>query len=273
MSVKFTAEDHKYTSLDENNPIEYTSVTTFIKPFKPPFDQEAVALKCSKNKKNKKYYGKDPKEIIAMWEKEAKRATDLGTWYHEQREKELLMFNTITREGRELPIIAPRLDGDIKLARDQVLTEGVYPEHIIFLKSAGLAGQADRVEVVGDKVNIYDYKTNKEITTNGFTDWQGNTKMMLGPCSHLEDCHINHYALQLSTYMYMILKHNHYLNPGKMEIHHVIFEVVGEDQNGYPIIGRDANGDPIVLDVVKYELEYKRTEVINMIKHMKKNKQ
>lgn len=268
MNVKFTAHDHRYVSIDTNKPINWTSVTTFIKQFAEPFDQEKVAKNCSK-KKNSKWYGLEPKEIISIWEQEANRATEMGTLYHEQREEELLMCNTIKREGKDIPIIRPLVDGDAKISRDQRLAEGIYPEHIIYLKSAGICGQADRVEVVGDKINVYDYKTNKEIKTEGYSNWKGETKMLLGPVSHLEDCHINIYSLQLSVYMYMMLKHNHYLNPGKMEIHHIVFEKEGENDYGYPIIKTDEHGSPIVKEVVPYELKYLKKEVIDMIKYVK----
>ena len=42
--------------------------------------------------------------------------------------------------------------------------------------------------------------------------------------------------LQLSIYMYIILKHNPKLRPGSMFIyHHVQFEEEGKDDYGYPI--------------------------------------
>ena len=54
----------------------------------------------------------------------------------------------------------------MKKAPDQKLADGIYPEHMTYLKSASLCGQADRIEVINGKVNIYDYKTNKEIYTS-----------------------------------------------------------------------------------------------------------
>ena len=245
MAIQFTAHDHKYTSLDTANPIEWTSVTSFVGKFKPHFDKEGIAAKCAKNKKSK-WYGLTPEEIIQFWEDEAKRATDLGTFYHNQREADLLSCATVHRDGVELPIIPVVEQNGIKIASSQILKPGVYPEHMIYLKSVGICGQADRVEVVGDVINLYDYKTNKEIKLHGFTNWEGISKMMLGPCAHLEDCNFNHYALQLSLYMYMMLKHNHYLYPGKLIIEHIAFEIREEDQFGNPIYFLDSKGEPIV---------------------------
>jgi hypothetical protein len=271
MSIQFTEENHLYTSLDPKEKIEWTSVTGLTKLFKPEFDTDTVAKKCAANKKYK-LYGKTEDEIKAIWAAESKRSTDLGTWYHNQREEQLLMHDTLTREGIALPIIAPKMDGNVKIASSQSLAPGIYPEHMIYLKSAGICGQADRVEVIGDRIDLYDYKTNKEIRTKGFTNWQGVTSKLLHVCSHLDDCHLNHYALQLSVYMYMMLKHNHFLNPGKMEIHHVVFEIAKEDENGYPIAALGTDGEPIVKEVVPYELPYLKEEVVHMIQHHNKLK-
>ena len=128
------------------------------------------------------------------------------------------------------------------------------------------------VEVIKDTVNIIDYKTNKEIKTTGFTNWEKITQKMTGPCAHLDDCNFNHYSLQLSIYMYIILKHNPRYKPGKMFLHHVIFEKESEDKFGNPIPKKDSSGDPIVKTVVPYDVPYLKSEVIAMINHLKENK-
>jgi len=75
--------------------------------------------------------------------------------------------------------------------------------------------------------------------------------------------------LQLSLYLYMILKHNPRLSPGKLTIHHIIFEEAGRDKFDNPITACDTNGDPIVLDVVQYDLPYLKQEVITLINYWK----
>ena len=99
----------------------------------------------------------------------------------------------------------PSHDQDgIKIAPDQKLDEGVYPEHFVYLKSAGICGQADLVSIVNGYINILDYKTNKEIKENGFKNWEGVVSKMFKPVNNLEDCNLNHYNLQLSLYAYII---------------------------------------------------------------------
>ena len=51
-----------------------------------------------------------------------------------------------------------------KIAPDQKLSNGVYPEHFVYLKSLGICGQADLVTIVNGKINIIDYKTNVKIS-------------------------------------------------------------------------------------------------------------
>ena len=271
MSVIFRAEHHKYESLDPNDWIEWTSVTKFVSKFKQPFDAEKQAIKSSKNPRSK-WYKMDPADIIKHWHSTTDDAIKRGSSYHDQRESDLTSIETIQRSGVAIPIIKPIWEGGVKHAPDQKLTEGIYPEHFMYLKSAGICGQSDRVEVVKDTVDIVDYKTNKEIKKTGFTNWEGKVTKMLGACEHLDDCNFNHYALQLSTYMYMILKHNPRYKAGKLWIHHIIFKKIGEDEFGNPQYQLDDKGEPIVDKVVPYEVPYLKSEVIAMINHLKENK-
>ena len=267
MSLKFREEDHSYTSDDG---IIWTSVTSLVGKYKQPFDVEAGALKSSKNK-NSKWYGLEPTKIKDLWNKEGKRATDLGTWYHNMREKDLLSCYTIGENA--LLVNKPIIEDDgLKIAPEQKLKNGVYPEHFIFLKSAGVCGQADYVDVIDGTVNITDYKTNKEINIESYKNWEGIHKMMNGPLSHLQDCHMTHYTLQMSIYMYMMLRHNPKLKVGNLTIQHITFEKEKDDQYGYPITKYDDMGNPVVKDITNYDVPYLKEEVINLISEYNANK-
>ena len=269
MSIVFNAEEHSYKSIDGSEGINWTSVTTLISSLKKPFDAKAVAARVTKNKKSK-WHGIEPKIIEQIWKNEADRATTLGTYYHNQREADLCSLASIEREGVTVPVISPSGENDgIRFAPSQKLDPGVYPEHMVYLKSTGICGQSDLVEVVNGKVNIIDYKTNKEIKTEAFTNWEGITEKMLDPVSHLDDCNFNHYALQLSIYMYIILKHNPKLKPGRIFIHHITFEQEGEDKYGYPIAAKDSDGNPIVKDVIPMVIPYLVDEVISILHYIK----
>jgi ATP-dependent exoDNAse (exonuclease V) beta subunit len=266
--LKFTAHDHKYTSEDKK---DWLSVTSLISQFKQPFEADSIAKKCSTNKKSK-WYGLTPEEIKEAWKAEAKRATDLGTWYHNQRETDICEIENMERHGFTVPVFKPIEKEGVKFSPEQKLKDGVYPEHMVYLRSAGICGQSDLVEVVNGEVHITDYKTNKEIKTESYVNWEGVSQKMLHPVSHLDDCHLNHYALQLSLYMYIILKHNPKLRPGTLTIHHILFDEAGRDRFNNPISARDTNGDPIVLDIVQYDLPYLKQEAISVIHWLEDNR-
>jgi hypothetical protein len=271
MAVRFIADSHSYQSVTESEAIEWVSVTSLVGQFKPAFDPKTMSSKSSKNKKSK-WYGMSPEEIQQVWKNETNRALGLGTWYHNQREEDLCSLDTLERRGKIVPIIKPLIIDGIKYAPEQKLSDGVYPEHLAYLKSAGLCGQSDLVEVVDGYVDITDYKTNKEIKTEGYKNWEGIVSKMNGPLSHLDDCNLMHYNVQLSLYMYMILRHNPKLKPGKITIHHILFESEGEDKYGYPITKLDMDGQPVLKAVVPYELPYMKAECIAIVNWLRDNR-
>jgi|TARA_R110000737_G_scaffold352088_1_gene396676 ATP-dependent exoDNAse (exonuclease V) beta subunit len=275
MAVIFKEEGHVYESLDDNldnDKIKWTSVTSFVGKFKPKFDAKAQAKKSGKNKRSK-WYGMTQKEILSAWSNETDRAIGLGNWYHNQREENICEFNTIEREGVNLPIVRPTIDkAGIKIAPEQKLEDGVYPELFVYLKSLAICGQADLVSIVNGKINILDYKTNKEIKEKGYTNWEGITSKMYNPVSDLDDCNLSHYNLQLSLYAYIIKKHNPKLKIGKLIIQHVSFEKEGENEFGYPITKYDNQNEPIIKDIKMYELPYLKDKVDSLIMWLKDNK-
>lgn len=269
--LTFEPEHHKYTSLDPNDKTNWISVTTLISFFKQPFDAKSISKKSSKS--SKKWQGIPPDKIQEIWKAEAKRATDLGTWYHDQREHDIVSCDTINRHNSNLQVIRPMLnDKGYKIASSQKLLVGIYPEHLVYVRSVGVCGQSDLVEIAHGKIHITDYKTNKEIKTQSFVNWEGISQKMSGPVSHLDDCNYYHYALQLSAYMYMIQKHNPKLKPGDLILHHILFETDGEDEYGYPIVSRTEQGDPIVKEIVQYKLPYLKEEVLAIFQWAKENK-
>tara|TARA_R110000765_G_scaffold357274_1_gene447375 strand:+ start:2314 stop:3147 length:834 start_codon:yes stop_codon:yes gene_type:complete len=274
MAVIFKEDGHVYESLDENldkDKINWTSVTSFIGKFKPKFDRDKQAKKSSKNKRSK-WYGMTPNEIKKAWDNETQRAIGLGNWYHNQREENLCEFKSIEREGVIVPIIRPIIDkAGIKIAPGQKLSDGVYPEHFVYLKSLSLCGQADLVSIVNGNINILDYKTNKEIKEKGFTNWEGITSKMFNPVNNLDECNLSHYNLQMSLYAYIIKKHNPKLKIGKLQIQHVSFEKEGENEFGYPITKYNDQNEPIIKKIKMYNLPYLKDEIDSLVMWLKDN--
>lgn len=243
------------------DPIKWTSVTKILGYLKQPFDADAAAEKASKNKKGK-WYGMSIEEIKDAWSKEAKRSTDLGDWYHKKQEK----FLIDSGEVNGLKVFTPEVVEGFRKLPEQKLNDGIYPEHMVYLKSAQMNGIVDLITVKDGIVSIDDYKTNKEIKSEGFKSWDGSVQKMLSPINHLDDCNLNHYTLQLGFYMYMILKQNPKLKPGKLTIQHILFELEDEkDQYGFPIVRLDESLNPIVKDIVKYDVPYLKSEILSIV--------
>lgn len=257
--IQFSDKDHSYASIIPDG-VQWISVTTLIHALTEPFDSKATAAKCSRNTRSK-WFGYKPEEIIAAWNGENNRSTELGHWYHSKRETELCTGI----EDVQVPITT----NGVKVARDQKLTEGIYPEHIVYMQSAGICGQVDKPWIQDGVLNINDYKTNKEIKRKGFTNWEGISKKMLKPLHHLDDCEYTHYSLQLSIYAYLILRHNPNLTLGKLTIEHVKFETTGEDKFGYPIVKLNEYGEPTIKEIEMIECPYLQKEVKALIEWLK----
>ncbi len=270
--IKFIDTTHQYESIIPDN-ITWRSVTGIISQLHEKFLPEITAPKCSKNKKCK-WYGVPVEDILEAWKAEGDRSTVLGKWYHDKQEK--LLY---TKESRELyNIIKPVIRDGIKYAPWQELENflmqgmGIFPEHLVYLKSAGICGQIDQLQILDGVANIGDYKTAKEIKKESYEGYEGH-KMMLAPINHIQDSNYWHYALQLSFYMYMVIKHNPQLKVGKLTIHHILFVVDHLDKWAYPVYALDENNEPIVEDVIEYDMPYLKSEVAAIIEWLKTHKQ
>lgn len=268
--VKFTEEGHKYTSTDTAN-IKWTSVTTAIHHFGQEFDSDIVAKQVAA-KKSSKWYGMSVSDIQTQWKATNTYSLQLGTWYHKMMEDSILSHDSIVTDDVEMKIVKPIMIDNEKHAPVQRLQNNtMYPEHLTYLKSVGIIGQSDLVEVVNGYLNIGDYKTNKEIKFQSFKKWDTGHQMMKPPFHHLQDCNYNHYCLQLSLYMYMILKHNPQLKPGKITLKHILFEIETRDKFDNPIYKIDPLGNFIVSDTQDYDVPYLKNECAVLVNWLKTN--
>lgn len=257
--IKFLEDGHRY--IDDNN-TSWRGVTTTISKFHEKFSTtpEACSVRRPTKDKPNKWFGVAPTEIAEAWKSENERSTFLGHNYHKTQEDN-------PKNPNNLPIYRCEYEGDAKIAGTQKLVEGIYIEWILFLKSIQLIGQADRVDVYGNKFSVLDFKTCKEIKKESYVGWEGH-KMMLDPISHIQDSNYWHYALQLSIYATMIMTHNPNLKLDKLILRHILFEGIGQDKWGYPIY-KIENGNPIVKDEVDYEMPFLKSEVQSIFKALK----
>lgn len=262
--VNFIESTHSYFSPDSPE-INWTSVTSVVGKLHEEFNEVEGALKSSRNKKSK-WYGLPVEEIKKAWKDENTRSKDLGHWYHKKREDALYQ-----REDRAV-YMSPVNEDNVKVALDQKLTPGLYPEHLVYLISAGVCGQSDLVEVTDTSFSITDYKTCKEIKRESWKNWEGDSKKMLGVCKHLDDCHFYHYAIQLSLYAYIIWRANPRLKVGKLTIEHVKFEEAGRDKYDYPIYKKNEYDECIVKDIELIEVPYLGSEAQAIINSYRQKK-
>jgi hypothetical protein len=264
MKLRFIENGHLYESKPAR---KWTSATGLVEKFVPEFDDEYEARRCSM-KETSKWFTMDPDKILEVWLTENKRATDCGSWFHNLMEGKAIAAGEKLYKGRMLKVFPPIIKSGYKLAPAQVLKDGVYPEHFMFDENSGVCGQSDLVYVCDGVVDIDDYKTNKKLEFRGWGHHYDNPKMMLGLMSNVEDCNFNHYALQLSIYMYMILLKNPHLKPGRMRICHIEFENEGFDEYDFPILKRTEDGGYIVKKKTWYEVPYLKNKVAKIFKQI-----
>jgi hypothetical protein len=267
MPVTFYPHNHTY--LNEQGQ-KYISVTTLIKKYTPPFDEdywssykalkdvleqaevwdvyksraggwEQVLDYCRKLKnfpyrdaviQRKKYY-------ISHWKQKGEEAREKGSAFHAAAEAALLGKTFITESKREALVVP---GGDLIETQD-FKSDALYPELLIYNHRFRLAGQADWVLKEGDTVHIKDYKTSREIVQSAFRN-----ETMLYPLGHIPNANYHTYSLQLSIYAWML--ENKGFKVGRLEIEHVIDE---QERKLYPV-------------------KYLKDEVITLLKHYEKER-
>lgn len=249
--VNYDDAAHRYYVGDTT----YISATQLVAKFHTKFD----VIERSEYMAHR--YGNTPEYWRAKWKRENLNSLDRGNGIHNYEE------NKLYRKGYDLlpyPVpVQERVGGN---GRNKILinlTDGVYPEMMLWRHDCKIAGRADKAIIASDtieeerhfkyvhhirRMSFDDHKTNKIIRTESFQR-EGKYDMMLGPIDHLQDCELNHYILQLSIYQYMAEYHGFY--PGKRRILH----------HRHLIPGVASTGEPKII-----ELPYLRDEVIAMIK-------
>ena len=99
-NITFEEEGHKYTINGETN---YTSVTTWLKKFFYPFNDELIITNMMKSPKwpDSKYFGMTKEEIKKQWRDSGNEAAKLGTAMHKMFEDH---YNGLTVEKPDVGI-------------------------------------------------------------------------------------------------------------------------------------------------------------------------
>jgi hypothetical protein len=286
MKVRFIEEGHKYIT---DGGSYYTSVTTVLGKYKEPFDAEywsrykaierlytefrgasywntfkrkgvktvVARFKAVCNDTELQIATEYRKQILNEWEYEKNIACQNGTVFHLAQEEKWLSENDHRVEGVIYNTGNAWKDNDPIAIED--LPDGVYSELTLWNHYFEVAGQADIVyiETVNGKryIDVDDYKTNKKIDEESFRNSRtGKYQMMQKPINNLMDCNRQHYELQISTYAYF-LECFGYTVRGLNFQHH---ENIGTKEKPEYRFRKD------------YPLDYRKKEVVKMLKHFKK---
>ena len=237
-NIAFEEEAHIYYDVTKPEQ-KFISVTTLIHSFTQPFDKEfwsaykalekllpkedwAIEKKSLLNTKKfdkvllelhnitEDEFNKEQQAILDAWDMENRNSCERGTRIHADLE------NSFYKKKKDIDLSKYQIGGKFECIKDYNnldLENGVYPEYLISRVSEDgklrIAGQIDLLVKRGNKIIIGDWKTNKKIETKSFFNSKTKTSVkMKYPLNNLDDVNYWHYALQLSTYAWMIQKKN-----------------------------------------------------------------
>ena len=202
--IKYFDEPHKYFNQKGE---EYVSATTFIKKFKKEFQTQVMAEQYAAKR------GLVVEEVIAEWDLKRNISTVKGTLVHNMAEnwwnnKAFPYDPSVAIKSFGYDIIKEKYDKCESIFKKfwEDASENLVPvkmELVVGDDEYKIAGMVDCLfwNKKSGMLEIWDYKTNKEIkTSNAY----GNK--MLHPISHLDECELNTYSLQLGLYKHIIMK-------------------------------------------------------------------
>ena len=193
IALTFDPTGHTYTD-NLNRP--YISVTSFVKSFFPPFDEQAAAARIAART------GRLEMEIITDWNQKRTVSAAFGTAVHAHAEARIRNQQPVAAssalEQRAFGIV----DNAISMLSDSY--ELLSAEQIIFDPLFQIAGTLDLFAMSRSTglISIIDWKTCETINNDSY----GQARP---PIAAVRDSKLNHYALQLSLYA-MILTDSEY---------------------------------------------------------------
>lgn len=233
-NIAFEEEAHIYYDVTQPDQ-KFISVTTLIHSFTQPFDKEfwsaykaleklldkdSWAIEKKSLLSTKKFdkvllemheieendFNREQQAILDAWDEENRKSCERGTRIHADLE------NSFYKKGKDIDISKYQIGGKFECRKDYNaldLENGIYPEYLISRVSPDgklrIAGQIDLLVKKGNKFIIGDWKTNKKIETKSFYNKSTKSSVkMKFPLNNLDDVNYYHYALQLSTYAWMI---------------------------------------------------------------------
>ena len=230
LQLRFTEDDHKYE--DETGRV-YTSVTTLLHDFFPPFDKKAIATRCASRT------GRSPESFLKEWEE----AGVYGTRVHENCEFQMLgQYDKMhqPQNAREQHAFFSAWNS-VDLLKQAF--KFFASEMIVFSPRFRIAGSIDLLMWEIQILRILDWKTNKAIRHQAY----GNKVGTQFPTRNLPDCNLEHYALQLAIYE-LLLKIEGYIMPNQPTKRDLLwFNPEREQADMIPLPDRSLEASQILL--------------------------
>ena len=243
---KFYEEDHTYTY--KGKPISI-GATGLIEQYTQDFDSQSVAEKVAEKQ------GKSVQEVLDEWQYKNNFACEKGSTCHEFAQSrwsgevwQEKHFDGSKEYERAVEIIQWQAN-EFRIDYKGRL-EHLADEFVIGSEEYDIASAIDHLfinNLTGGLV-LVDYKTNSDIHKN-----EKYAKNMKVPLSHLKDTTLNHYAIQLSIYKYLVEKYTN------LKIEEFFIVYMSENIENYEII-----------DVPYLEKEVKNILELRRIKRMSK---
>lgn len=179
--VVFDKEKHTYTNPETGR--TYISVSQLLSKYKEPFKKDFFAEKVAKREKVSK------EEILKRWDKANKDACDKGQDIHSILEEYI----------KHDEIKDTKLITELNKVFNRKQYRRIHSEHILYSDEFEVAGMSDCIAEVDELYfDVIDFKTNNKFN---FENKYG--EYLKQPLNHLQHCHHNDYALQLSLYAYL----------------------------------------------------------------------
>ena len=190
--IQFEAFRHTYLVYQAN---DFTSVTTFIHKFFPPFVEDDVVARMGKSIADpaSEYHQKTESQIKEVW----RINRNLGTWMHLCIEHILMgVLNSHHTMLSTLPTEYSYFMGFLEDLQRRSFSP-FKTEWRIFDRKRKICGSIDALFIKDGEIYMFDWKRSKEIRKSSFG-------MGFEPIQEIPDCNYYHYSLQLNLYKFII---------------------------------------------------------------------
>lgn len=262
--IKFIKDEHRYVNESGD---DLMSVSKFTDRFKEKVDWNAIAER-SAAQATRLGTPTTQEDLLQRWAIKRVISAEIGTLLHSIKETEVIDGSNLFFYNQECKKQLGSYENGHKhsIPINKLENNTVYPELMIYDLDHMICGQADKVIVAKNKINIHDYKTDNEIKFEGWSNQWKKARKFLAPLDHLDDCNGNLYSIKMSLYMYMLWKANNgKLKPGDIIIEHMHLKR-DPDKDNIPVL---EDGKPVVLKTETIKLPYRKKEVIAMLKTLK----